>query len=95
MDGSPPPFFLSMGLSLSIKPGPLTAHGLYNKRHLVELSNIETVGLSNGHWEGLLDSWSVGWSDSSTVPMLDTLTLRQSESPDIGQSDSLSVQYFQ
>jgi hypothetical protein len=71
--------------------------GLYNKCHLIELSNVETVGLSHGHWEYL----TMGLSDSQSVRQCPNVgqsecpTLGQSECPDIGQSDSLGVQYFQ
>jgi hypothetical protein len=63
--------------------------GLYNKRHLVELSNVGTIGLSDGHWDlGLSECPTVPMSDTPTAPMSDCPTLGLSDSPTLGLSDS-------
>ena len=61
--------------------------GLYNKHHLIKLSNIETVELSNGHWKYLM----MGLSDTPMLGQLDTLTVSMSECPTLGQLDTPTV----
>jgi hypothetical protein len=55
--------------------------GLYNKRRLVELSNVETVGLQ----------WTLGISDDGTVGQSDCPNVGQSECPTVSQCRTVGV----